>query len=761
MKHAEPSLLDLPLHGVRRIEASAGTGKTFTLALVHARLVIERGLNARQILAVTYTKAATQELRERLRKQLDRAARIVALPAAERTKILDGDDAAERLTTAVIERQLEREETAALTARLRRAANEIDLAAIFTIHAFCQRVLADHAVDSGEPLLPREMVGSERPLHEEVAFDAWRRWTRTREDTQDLRALWTTPAVFARDLPVLLRAGVVLPAAQPVGTDAESRFGDAANALRSAWQRDGATAQTDIAAARAAKILHGARPKTETLDRIWRALEAFAADVNLEAPDTDKLSSLTPEVLQKNANSGKQALVPSSPLFAAIEEFLAAQTRIAQQRARRRANLLHAILDYAHARLAELKRNRNLIGYDDLVGGVHAALEGPRGEALAQALREQYPAALVDEFQDTDAQQWQIFRRVYAGNGETTLFLIGDPKQAIYRFRGGDVHAYHAAASDVVTEHALAANFRSRPRVLAAIAALFAHGGEFPFADAATRFPIIEAGGRIADADFQTAGASMPALHVWRFPLRIGETTAVSGNAPHAQIKVDAARSLAANATAARIQSLLADARPTLRDGDTIRAVRPADIAVLVNTHREAERVQQALSECGVSSVTAGRSSLYATREAREILGLLEALHASGDPARLHAALATELLGMDATAIDAMSRDALVLQAWLDRFDVWRQRWQRFGPLALINEQVAAAASRLLGHADGERRLANYLQLAEHLQQARAETLGEAGLIDWLSRAIVNADEYDETQQLRLESSAERVQIMT
>ena len=192
--------LDLPLHGLRLIEASAGTGKTFTLATLFTRLVVERGLRMGQILAVTFTDAATQELRKRIRERLDLAARLVGVEA----RADDGPETA--LTHAILQRHLAQgEESAAqLARRLRIAAEETDLAAIFTIHGFCTRVLGEHALESGHSFAAPELLTNTRQLHAELAADLWRQHA-TRADALDaLLGLWKTPEALAADLPVLI-----------------------------------------------------------------------------------------------------------------------------------------------------------------------------------------------------------------------------------------------------------------------------------------------------------------------------------------------------------------------------------------------------------------------------------------------------------------------------------------------------------------------------------------------------------------------------
>jgi len=288
-----------------------------------------------------------------------------------------------------------------------------------------------------------------------------------------------------------------------------------------------------------------------------------------------------------------------------------------------------------------------------------------------------------------------------------------------------------------------------------AVAAVFAEGGEFPFADGETRYPRVVAGGTVADADLSDGKRAAPALHLLN--LSRADTDPPDG----VTLKIDAARARAAQAAASEIQTLL-NVRPLyVRRERELVQVEPGDIAVLVNTNDEAAQVQRALASRGLSSVTALRESIFTTMEAIEVLWILEALLAIGDESRLRAALATVLIGVDALGIASLSSDEPKHRGWLDAFQVWRQRWSRFGTLSFLRELVALAAPRLLTLVDGERRLSNYLQVAEETQAARAYVLGEAGEADWLARRIAEADSLDDTQNLRLESDAKRVRIMT
>ncbi|MEI2432272.1 exodeoxyribonuclease V subunit beta [Lysobacter yananisis] len=755
---ARDPFLDLPLDGLRLIEASAGTGKTYTLATLVARLVIERGLGVSRILAVTFTDAATQELRERLRRRLLLAARI----AADDPALAEADDDAERaLTRALVRAQADIEGEAALRARLQRAAREIDLAAVVTIHGFCARVLAEHALETGQPFAAPELIGSERELLDEIAVDLWRAFGNDAGEAELLALQWPGgPPSLAADLGALLRTPLLLPAAPASSQDPLAELDRAGAALRDAFAAHADDAFAALAAAIAGKALNGNSYRAHLPDELRAQLRAWCANGDWSQPLDERAAKLAPSALASKANKGKEAQVPASPLFDAVARYLDAAQQREQWLAGQRLALAHRIRAAAAQRLAELKRVRRVQSFDDLIADVASALEGPHGEALARRLREQYAVALVDEFQDTDPRQWAIFRRVFgeaAREGDSPagagLFLIGDPKQAIYGFRGGDVHTYLAAAAQAEAAPPLDHNFRSRPSLLRAIAALYAQAGEAAFIDPRIRFREVEAGGAVADEDLQRDGATAPALILRALPAPDdGRKTSV-WSSPES-------RELAARACIAAIHGWLADAR----DGRATiqgRPLRPADIAVLVRSHEEAASIQRALAAAGIAAVAAGRRSLFATEQAMETLTLFDALLHPGDSGRLRAALATPLLGLDGAAVARVAADEAEQARWQAQALQWRERWQRHGPLALLADLCAQQAPRLLALGDGERRLTNLLQLAETLQEADRRALGLHGLRDWLRLRIAEADDSDEKQQLRLESDAHRVQILT
>nr|WP_262923188.1 exodeoxyribonuclease V subunit beta [Stenotrophomonas maltophilia] len=743
----------MPLDGVRLIEASAGTGKTFTLATLFTRLVVEQGLRIGQILAVTFTDAATQELRKRIRERLALAARMVDLPPG------DGEAPDMRLTRQILWRHLDagNESAAALKRRLQVAADEIDLAAIFTIHGFCTRVLREHALESGHTFDPPELLTSDRELMEELAADLWRVHANDPATLEPLTLLWSSPDALAGDLRALLAAPPLHPLPLPtLPDDPRPRMLQAAQVLASAIDSGLDAARGQIATAFEKKVFDGRRAKRPSFDKAFSTLVAGQAGADWSRDGKLHLEKLLPTSMQALCRDDQQGACPDAPLFDALQAWWDAADVVMSWLRQRAIRFLHALRAEAAQRLALLKQTRRVQTYDDLIDGVALALQGPQRLTLVQRLRAQYRIALVDEFQDTDDRQWGIFHTLFGDSPEVrelglapALFLIGDPKQAIYGFRGGDIHTYLKARQVAQPAPALDQNFRSRPALLRVLQMLYDNGGEDAFLERDIRFEPVRPGGVRADADYQRDGHAAAAL-----TLRVLRS---GGDRP---LAADASREAATRACVAAIHQVLVDARAgrALLRG---RPVQPADIAVLVRSHREATLVQRALAAVGVPAVAAGRQSLFATSEARDLRALLLALLQPADEGRLRTALATVLLGQPASAIAAMEREGDLQRGFQAQLLHWRERWQRGGPFAVIADVCAAQGERLLALIDGERRLTNYLQLGELLQEASAQALGMHGLLDWLQGRMASADQDDEQQLLRLESDARRVQIIT
>ncbi|MFT4177865.1 MAG: exodeoxyribonuclease V subunit beta [Thermomonas sp.] len=754
------AVFDTPLDACSLVEASAGTGKTFALAGLFVRAVIERRLAPQQILAVTFTKAATQELRARVALRLQQAAMLAADWQADDPPEREGDNA----ETALLRRMLHTtvsagESPIALRLRLARAARDLDLAQIATIHGFCQRVLAEHALDAGQMPGETGIETSLAPARRQLALALWREYAGDAEQVAFLRRHFGDVDGLRKALGDLLSHEPMLPQKpERLPPDPRLEIAAAWQALCQRFVDAGDETRDALLHAIAAKTLKNNQYKPEHIASLWnwfstqaRSSEAFPHELH------DKLAKLTPAALLDGTSNAGAGKTPQSLLFDAIAAFLMAHAPFSAWQEASDLQRLHSFRARAKQRNDERKAALQLRDYDDLIGALHAAVKDDATRApLARALRAQYRLALVDEFQDTDARQWEIFRALFA-EGDGGLVLVGDPKQAIYRFRGGDVHTYVEARQVVQRDDIrLERNFRSRPLLLSATNAVFA-GMPAQALGEGIDFTPVQAGEKARDDDLQSDGTPAAPLAFHAVPPRIVDGKTKDWTKDES---IEHAAALCAEAIRVRLQQAR-DGHLQRRDGNRLRPLEPRDCAVLVRTHAEGVAVRHALAQRNVPAASVDRRSLYASDEASELLTLLLALLQPADAARTRAALATPLFGLDADALAALADDGETLRIRQHVFNDWRARWQDHGPQAMLTDVVAAETARLLGLENGERRIANLLQLGELLQQAATRSLGLQGQVDWLQGVIASPDDEDEAQLPRLESDADRVQIMT
>ena len=737
--------LTLPLAGRHLIEASAGTGKTWTIAALYLRQLLESRREPGQLLVVTFTEAAAAELRERIAARLHEARAALA------------GDAVDAFLAGLVDRLPDK---AAAAAHLDDALLRVDELAVHTIHGFCGRVLADHAF-SAASRFEADIETDTTPLTAQILGDFWRRRcdAASGEELDALYSLWPHgPDDLARELKELdgkLHLRVLPSPNEADAAGAGAALMTAQNAFAAAWPAGRDEALALLLEYNGLSRTQGNGYKPDDLHALFTDIDAWTNDPCGLPPGYERLAKGTLAVALTPGALKNGVAPPEHALFSMTETLHAA---VAAHGQAVRVHTLHGALDYLAVQRAERLAAAGRRGFDSLLQELAAALGGPGGEALAGALARRYPVLMIDEFQDTDPLQYRLFDRLFRAAGDGFgMYLIGDPKQAIYQFRGADVFAYLAARADIAPaqRHTLGVNQRSTQRLVDVVNAVFGHHPR-PFvlerAGQVIEFEPVDAAGRREQTPLRLDGAEPPACELWWLPSE-GKDTALSKQAAGKQ---------ALAATAARVAQLLSlGAAGRAHIGDEPLAGR--HIGILVRTNGQAGQVQAALRGAGVDSVCLREDSVFESPEAQALERILQAALEPAAAAALRAALATPVLGASAADIAALDGDEAAFERQLTLFQSAHRRWQAAGPLPMLLGllQEAGVIGRLHASPDGARSLTNLIHLGELLQAQAAGRPGLDAQLRYLRDVMAGAVAGGEAQQLRLESDANLVQIVT
>ncbi|HGX3121825.1 TPA: exodeoxyribonuclease V subunit beta [Klebsiella pneumoniae] len=730
--------LRLPLIGERLIEASAGTGKTFTIAALYLRLLLglggeaayPRAISVEELLVVTFTEAATEELRGRIRSNIHEL-RIACLRgesdnplySALLAEIADKDDAAKTLLLA--ERQM-------------------DEAAVFTIHGFCQRMLSLNAFESGM-LFEQQLIEDESRLRYQACADFWRRhcYPLTRDIAAVIHDVWKGPRDLLKSLDRWLQGEAPQlkspPAPNETLAERHQQIIARIDSLKQQWREQ----VGEIEGVLENSGLDRRKFNRGNQGKWMQKVNAWAQEETLSYQLPDALEKFAQSFLLERTKAGGEP--PVHPLFSAVESLLASSLTLTD------LVLARAMVEIRDA-VAREKRRRGELGFDDMLSRLDEALRGDSGETLASAIRQRFPVAMIDEFQDTDPQQYRIFRRIWRRQPETALLLIGDPKQAIYAFRGADIFTYMKARGDVAAHYTLDTNWRSSPGMVGSVNRLFSLSDN-PFMFHEIPFLPVKAAAKNKGLRFTVDAADVPAMNVWLMP---GDTV---GSGDY--------QTFMAQLCATQIRDWLSAGqrgRALLWRGETSRPVQASDITVLVRNRLEAAQVREALQTLGIPSVyLSNRDSVFETLEAQELLWLLQAVLAPERENTLRSALATSMFGLTALDIENLNQDEQAWDALVEEFSEYRQIWRQRGVMPMLRALMTARhiAENLLATRGGERRLTDILHISELLQEAASQLESEHALVRWLAQHIAEPDSNAASQQMRLESDKHLVQIVT
>lgn len=736
--HFNPAQTDL-LKGVNLIEASAGTGKTYTIAMLVLRFVVEQGIAIEKLLVVTFTKAATEELKDRVRSRL-----VEARQALDgQTENIDSNIASWLANLDMVP-ELVRQ-------RLNLALLDIDQAGIFTIHGFCQRVLKEHALESGQ-LFDAELTSDLADIKQACTDDFWRKqlYQRSAWEVAVLTANFKTPdALLASVAGFPGNNGLsVYPDCEPLNI-----------ALKNLQQQtDPAKTQLDKCVTILRDCFADEKFKasyTETFEFYCTELSNWLDGKTNQTPASEAFALLTQNGLMDALNGNKfrsnkiqsgeerklEYLTQLSIDTTAFDQLEAAFKQITLV-------LRKTLLDNLREELDKRLQRLNVLSFDDLISRLADALQSEKGPLLTAELQQRFEVALIDEFQDTDDSQWFVFSSLFAASSHY-LYLIGDPKQAIYKFRGADIHSYLSAQKQAEHQFTLDKNWRSHPALVEAVNALFQRDQAFLLDG--LEFINVMPGLSADNGALHHAGQAETPMVLWQLPESDSKTGYwTSGKA------ADEIRIAVVNETVE-----LLTGEYTLQPMG--RSLQPKDIAILVRTNTQAREYQAALRLAGVPSVLNSTESVFASQEAADLYTLLQAVAHPGDSGLLKQALTVDWFDLDGQTLYRLINNEIELDGWVSRFLGYFQDWQQSGLMTMMQhlltqEKIRANISKSL---IAERQLTNLYHLIELVQQAAVdEHLGINKTLDWLRSAIAKAGS-SEDQQLRLESDDDAVKIVT
>ncbi len=765
--------LDLELYGMHLIEASAGTGKTWALSALIVRLLVERKLQTRQIVATTFTRAAAAELQDRIRKRIQEIGLLIQIASADpdraTQKAIEANDVLGLSLLAKLSPQAKKE----ASEQLKLALDTFDELFINTLDSFCQKILREFAFDTGQGE-PRDISEQEDELKQQLIHDALRQW-RSQQDPRLIELLVLTNAITD----IEDHEGVVK-------TTLNFLSADIAPVQDFTFDPDTlATFQTQIQDVdwtswfgvweQAKPYYYGGRilaKNYELFPALIKLMQTITLDdlltIDESRPEMKLLSIFEDQKFGTNFNKAGLELDwiqahLASPQSQYVIDFIKIHRQLLDSLKQAQFHLHHHISVYVREHLPALLAELNETTFAAQMHSLAKALEGESGQALAQQIRHRYPIALVDEFQDTNSDQDQVIELVYrqsiqqaieqktfhqADPDAPCLILVGDPKQAIYGFRGGDIHTYLSAKQQVDHAgdiHALDQNQRSVAPLVQAVNAFF---NANPLMGDGVYYPEVSPAAR-NHAPLVDEGVENPT------PLRFVQLTEDTDELSQ---------------TAYRIVGLLkaSEAERLQIEG---QAVIPQDIAVLAGSHRELSIVESELQAANIPVWRQSKTSVFRSVLTFDLAAIMQLMLSPYREDYFRRALSGLLIGKTLAELDTLEKQSLDLAEQQAAFAVDAQVWAKSGFLAAW-QRIASRYGiwqRLAGLGDvragelgqsGERHLVNLRHLIELLHRQSERHVGAHHLLAWLLRQVANPSERGDEVERPLPSHS-GVQLMT
>ncbi len=760
MKPLDPFGIDL--EKTTLIEASAGTGKTYTITTLYCRLVA-KGYGVESILVVTFTEAAAAELKIRIRGRLAEIYSQLGSQESKKQESKKEDELVKMLRSCP--------DLPKILVRLKTAVSCFDQASVMTIHAFCLKTLKENAFES-RSFFDIDLVPDRSAFLNQAACDyfmcrinhldpVFLNFLAQNQFTPDHLVQSFSNLVSRRDL-------IIKPAMINTNGWFEDRFDEYRTILKQihALLLDGKEEIQELIADDPGikKQSYSKRFVPNWLEKTLEQIDKQGFDTLFNL--TEKGDPVYKFTCTRLALMTKKGHAPPSHIFFDLCENLLS---IYQGFERNLIQLRSRFPEYFQSELGKIKAARGICFFDDLVTDLALVLDSQtqkgknhnsKGNLLAKAVRKSYQACLIDEFQDTDPAQYRIFSTLF-GDAGTPFFMVGDPKQAIYAFRGGDIFAYLKAAEQCDQKATLKTNYRSAPLLVKGIHALFSTIDR-PFLFETITFPSVNtpptALNRLVENGRQAAPLQFCFVSQTDCPVdKQGKISKATG--------LEIIPEMVANDICSLLQS-----RQKLLNSKTGESepITPDDIAVLVRTNEQAGRVQYALSKRKIPSYLSGTGSVFDSKQALELHDVLWAVRHPDQKGYVKAALATSIFGFTSSQMQDLDENEDQFFYRQARFAEYKQVWKTKGFVTMITALFHSKDAFLKqGSSLDERAMTNFYHLVELISQTQLkQQLSPYYLFKWytdqLSQELRDqASGNMKSDELRLESDKQAVAIVT
>ena len=690
---------NVELESSNLIEASAGTGKTFSIAILVLRLIIEKNIDLRHILMVTFTKAAVAELESRIREFVREAYRYIQNPKHE----------TDTLIIEIVNKGIAKTNQKIILDRLKGATLNLDETAIFTIHSFCQKTLTEFAFETHQ-LFGSELLDNQSQIIEKATNEYWRKeiTTLSVEKIELLRSV----GLSKENLTSVIHKGL-----------SDKKFIYKENLEVENYFESTLKKSEAVQNKREQFIDFFEKSEEKEIPHIngggRYAKNAFLPIANNPEKFLDKL-------IEKQVAAYVGKTFPQL-----LEKAIHYQDRHEELT----SSIQHLLFFYyGHAinivkkHVDKTKQRLSVMVFDDLITNLHQAVTGPQEDLLKAELQKKYKAVFIDEFQDTDRKQYEIFNKLFGMS--SILFYIGDPKQAIYSFRGADIDTYKEAANSTSKAFTMDRNFRSTPKLIEGMNAFFGLIDN-PFADTNIQYEIVKNGQTITELELD------------------GEV-----QKPIAYLSCSNKRNIAEQVSYHILNLLQNNYRIENR------RIIPSDIGVLVRSKKDGIKIKNALNKLRVPSVTIDDAKVLESAEAQNIFYILKAT-LEPNRANINRALLNPL-----TSISKQYLLQESLEEDLINFKKIEKEWQKNSVLGAISLflRLYHVKSHLLGNQseNGERILTNIFQIKELLLRKELENkLLPKELLNQLHNIIEGEDVQGDEYSQRIESDEDAVKIVT